>query len=344
MGYTNSPMVAYTKLSPNHSGQRTRGIDRITPHCVVGLCTAESLGDWFAKSSTQASSNYGIDRTGRVGMYVEEKNRSWCSSSSANDQRAVTIECASDNKEPYTFPDITYQKLIELCVDICRRNGKNKLIWFGDKDKTLNYSPKSNEMILTVHRWFANKSCPGNWMHARMGDLAEKVTKALAGSADSGDSDQGGSAQNDSGSQGSGASGKISWYRVRKTWKDSKTQKGAYKILANAKKCADENPGYKVFDADVNVVYDPAGNKDSGGGNSGASGSSASVKVPFQVKVSIHDLNIRTGAGMGYARTQFIPVGIYTIVEVKSGKGSKKGWGRLKSGAGWIALDHVTVI
>ena len=73
-------MVAYTKLSPNHSGQRTHSIDRITPHCVVGQCTAEGLGDWFAKSSTKASSNYGIDKDGRVGLYVEEKNRSWCSS------------------------------------------------------------------------------------------------------------------------------------------------------------------------------------------------------------------------------------------------------------------------
>ena len=325
MGYTNSKMVVYTKLSPNHSGQRTHGIDRITPHCVVGLCTAESLGDWFAKSSTQASSNYGIDKNGRVGMYVEEKNRSWCSSSGANDQRAITIECASDTKEPYTFPDVTYQKLIELCIDICRRNGKNKLIWFGDKDKTLNYSPKSNEMILTVHRWFANKSCPGNWMYARMGDLADKVTKALAGSAD-------GDAGKDS------DTAKVKWYRVRKTWKDSKTQKGAYKVLDNAKKCADANPGYKVFDPDGKVVYDPAGGKDSAGG------SDTSVKVPFMVKVSIHDLNVRTGPGTGYNRTQFIPIGIYTIVEVKSGKGSKKGWGRLKSGAGWIALDHVTVV
>ena len=186
MGYTNSPMVVYTKLSPNHSGQRTMAIDRITPHCVVGQCTAEGLGDWFAKSSTQASSNYGIDKDGRVALYVEEKNRSWCSSSNANDQRAVTIECASDTSEPYAFRDVVYKKLIELCIDICKRNGKNKLIWFGDKDKTLNYSPKSGEMILTVHRWFANKSCPGNWMYARMGDLAEKVTKVLQGSSDSG--------------------------------------------------------------------------------------------------------------------------------------------------------------
>lgn len=112
-------------------------------------------------------------------MYVEEKNRSWCSSSAANDQRAITIECASDNTEPYAFKDVVYKRLIELCTDICRRNGKTKLLWLGDKAKTLNYTPKSDEMVLTVHRWFANKSCPGNWMYARMDGLASKVTAAL---------------------------------------------------------------------------------------------------------------------------------------------------------------------
>lgn len=494
MAYTNSSMVVYKKLSPNHSGQRTHSIDRITPHCVVGQCTAEGLGEWFEKKSTQASSNYGIDRDGRVALYVEEKNRSWCSSSNANDQRAITIECASDTTEPYAFRDVVYQTLIKLCIDICKRNGKNKLIWFGDKDKTLNYAPKSGEMILTVHRWFANKSCPGNWMYARMGDLAEKVTKALQGSSDSG----GGSAEKGtqasvlknlseadaikkvgvlftadqkksgilasvslaqfilesgygkselaqnannifgmkcslSGNTWSGSSwdgkskytkktqeqhtdgsyetitadfrkypciedsiadhsayllgamnGKkirydglkgctdykkavqiikdggyatsltyverlisiierwdltqydvkdsggevIRWYRVRKSWTDAKGQKGAYKILDNAKKCADQNPGYRVFDADGNVVYEPKAKE-------------PVVKVPFLVKVSISDLNIRKGPGTDYDRVQFIPIGVYTIMEVRSGKGSSAGWGRLKSGIGWISLDFV---
>lgn len=181
MAYTNSFLVSYTKLSPNHSGQRTHSIDRITPHCVVGQCSVETLGNIFLPTSKQASCNYGIGADGRVGMYVEEKNRSWCSSSNANDQRAVTIECASDTTEPYAFKDIVYQTLIKLCVDMCKRNGKTKLLWLGDKTKTLNYTPKSNEMVLTVQRWFANKSCPGNWMYARMGDLAEKVTAQLGG-------------------------------------------------------------------------------------------------------------------------------------------------------------------
>lgn len=180
---SNSPLVSYTKLSPNHSGQRTHAVDRITPHCVVGQCSVETLGNIFTPTSRQASCQYGIGVDGRVGMYVEEKNRSWCSSSNANDQRAITIECASDATHPYAFNDVVYAKLIELCADICKRYGKTKLLWFGDKTKTLNYEPASNEMVLTVHRWFANKSCPGDWMYARMGDLASKVTAKLGGSA-----------------------------------------------------------------------------------------------------------------------------------------------------------------
>lgn len=183
VAYTNSSLVVYKKLSPNHSGKRTHKIDRISPHCVVGQCTAEGLGSWFARTSTQASSNYGIDKDGRVGLYVEEKNRSWCTSSNANDQRAVTIECASDTKEPYTMNSKVYNKLVKLCVDICKRNGKKKLLWFGDKNKTLNYTPKSDEMVITVHRWFANKSCPGNWLYSRLGKLADEVTKQLGGSS-----------------------------------------------------------------------------------------------------------------------------------------------------------------
>ena len=175
----NSPLVVYTKLSPHHSGKRTAKVSAITPHCVVGQTTAEGLGDWFYKASTKASSNYGIDKNGRVGMYVEEGNRSWCSSSNANDQRAVTIECASDVTSPYRMNDCVYEKLITLCIDICKRNGKKKLLWLADKDKTLNYTPASDEMVLTVHRWFANKSCPGEWLYERLPDLAEKVTAGL---------------------------------------------------------------------------------------------------------------------------------------------------------------------
>ena len=178
---SNSSLVDCKMLSPNHSGKRTHSIDRITPHCVVGQLSAEGIGRCFDNKSREASCNYGIGNDGRVILVVDEANRSWCSSNRDNDQRAVTIECASDTSHPYAFNDAVYAKLVELCVDICKRNGKTKLLWLGDKDKTLAYNPAVNEMVLTVHRWFANKSCPGDWMYQRMGDLATKVTAKLDG-------------------------------------------------------------------------------------------------------------------------------------------------------------------
>lgn len=178
---SNSGLVVYTKLSPNHSGQRTHSIDRITPHCMVGQLSCESICGCFTSPDREASCNYGIGTDGRISLCVEEKNRSWCSSSNANDQRAVTIECSSDKTAPYAMTDAVYAALIDLCTDICKRNGKSKLLWFGDKDKTLAYEPKADEMIITVHRWFANKSCPGDWLYNRLGDLATKVTSRLGG-------------------------------------------------------------------------------------------------------------------------------------------------------------------
>lgn len=178
---SNSGLIVYTKLSPNHSGQRTHSIDRITPHCVVGQLSCESICGCFTSPEREASCNYGIGTDGRISLCVEEKNRSWCSSSNANDQRAVTIECSSDKTAPYAMTDAVYAALIDLCTDICKRNGKSKLLWFGDKNKTLAYEPKADEMIITVHRWFANKSCPGDWLYNRLGDLAAKVTSRLGG-------------------------------------------------------------------------------------------------------------------------------------------------------------------
>lgn len=248
---SNSSLATYKLLSPNHSGQRTMPIDRITPHCVVGQLSAAGICGCFTSSSVQASCNYGIGKDGDIGLCVEEKNRSWCTSSNANDQRAVTIECASDRTDPYAFTDKCYNSLVNLCIDICKRNGKKKLIWFGDKTKTLNYSPKSDEMILTVHRWFAAKSCPGNWMYARMGDLANKVTARLSG---------------ESIDTSTSTSSSTKYYRVRKTWSDEKSQLGAYTILQNAK---DNCPvGYSVFDESGKAVYthQPSNNSSSTSG------------------------------------------------------------------------------
>ncbi len=173
--FTNSPLVKYTKLSPNHSGLRKQPIDTITIHCVVGHCSLETLGNIFAPVSRQASSNYGVDDNGNVGMYCEEKNRSWCTSSSANDQRAVTIEVASDTKHPYAITDGALQGTIRLCADICRRNGIPKLIWKNDKSLI----GKPDQQNMTVHRWFDAKACPGDYIFNKLGYIADEVNKLL---------------------------------------------------------------------------------------------------------------------------------------------------------------------
>lgn len=254
MAYTNSPLVVYTKISPNNSGQRNHSIDRITPHCVVGQCSAESLGSLFADPARQASSNYGIDKDGRVGMYCPESNRSWCTSNRDNDQRAITIECASDTKHPYAMYDAVYQSLIELCIDICRRNGKKKLLWFADKATALDYEPATGEMLITVHRWFENKSCPGDWLFSRLGDVAAQVTAALAGQEES---DQKELVEEQPVQPEVTYPEKLTegLYRVRLSWDDSRSQIGAYRFLSNAKKRVDRNPGYSVFTDDGVAIY-----------------------------------------------------------------------------------------
>ena len=489
MAFTNSSLVSYTQISPNKTPNRSHAIDTITIHCVVGQCTVQRLGDIFAPTSRQASSNYGVGYDGKIGMYVEEKDRSWCSSSAENDHRAVTIEVASDTTEPYAVTEKAYAAMLDLVTDICRRNGIKKLVWSTNKNDRVNHLNGCN---MTVHRDYANKSCPGTYLYERHGAIAAEVNKRLAagdGGSQGGTSTEGytrimgtaaataaqmqayiktvnpsvpqsvldmillylsegeaegvrgdiafaqscletgnfgfaGSAvtldQNNFCGMGVTANGLkgnsfdtpqlgiraqiqhlkayaskdalkndlvdprfnyvtrgcaeyVEWlgqqenpdgkgwaagagygpkilailqklvstaggtdgssnnlYRVRKTWEDSKTQKGAYKILENAKKCADANPGYSVFDVNGVNIYTPK-----------TTTSETASANPFLVKVSIANLNIRKGPGTNYATTgQYTGVGVFTIVEISSGQGSDKGWGRLKSGVGWISLDY----
>lgn len=173
---SNSPLVNYTKISPNKSSPRNHKIDTVTIHCVVGQCSVETLGNVFAPTSRQASSNYGIGYDGRIGMYVEEKDRSWCSSNAANDNRAITIEVASDTKEPYAVNAKAYAALIDLLVDICKRNGIKELVWSTNKADRVNHKNGCN---MTVHRDYANKSCPGTYLYERHAQIASEVNKRL---------------------------------------------------------------------------------------------------------------------------------------------------------------------
>nr|DAU41849.1 MAG TPA: tail assembly protein [Bacteriophage sp.] len=176
---SNSPLVNYTRISPNKNSPRNHKIDTITIHCVVGQCSVETLGNIFAPTSKQASSNYGIGYDGKIGMYVEEKDRSWCSSNAANDNRAVTIEVASDTTHPYAVNDKAFAALLDLVTDICKRNGIDRLVWSTNKTDRVNHKNGCN---MTVHRDYANKSCPGDYLYNRHGEIAAEVNRRLGAS------------------------------------------------------------------------------------------------------------------------------------------------------------------
>lgn len=180
---SNSSLVSFTKISPNKTVGRTHSIDTITIHCMAGNLSIETCGNLFARSSTQASSNYGIGADGRIGLYVDEKDRSWCSSNRANDMRAVTIEVASEAKSPYRISDNAYRSLVKLCADICKRNGIKKLVWSNSKSDRVNHINGCN---MTCHRDFANKACPGDYIYNLEGQIAREVNALLGTTTPSG--------------------------------------------------------------------------------------------------------------------------------------------------------------
>lgn len=172
---SNSSLVDYVRISPNSTNPRKNPISVITIHHMAGNLSVESCGAVFAPTSRQASSNYGIGTDGRVGLYVDEANRSWCSSNAANDNKAVTIEVANDDTTSGTWhvSDAALAKLIDLCTDICKRNGIAKLYFTGDKSGNL-----------TMHKWFAATACPGPYLESKFPYIAAEVNKRLTGNAE----------------------------------------------------------------------------------------------------------------------------------------------------------------
>lgn len=167
---SNSKLVSYARLNPNCTKPRNHAIDKITIHHMAGNLTVEQCGALFASTNRKVSSNYGIGTDGRVGLYVDEANRSWCSSNAANDHRAVTIEVANDRKGgDWHVSDRALAKLIDLCVDICQRNGIARLNFTGDKSGNL-----------TMHKWFTATNCPGTYLESRFPYIAEQVNARLA--------------------------------------------------------------------------------------------------------------------------------------------------------------------
>lgn len=190
MTYSNSSLATFKKISPNRTKNRNHAIDTITIHCFVGQITAKRGCEYFANKKVGASCNYVVGYDGSIGLCVEEKDRSWCTggtdkngnpirangiSGKSNDYQAVTIEVASDTKPPYKITDEAYVALIQLCTDICRRNGIHELLWKGDKSLVGHISDQN----MTVHRWFANKSCPGDFIYERLDEIAYTVNQKL---------------------------------------------------------------------------------------------------------------------------------------------------------------------
>lgn len=225
---SNSSLVSIVNYSPNHSGRRNQPITKIAIHHTAGAISAATIGQIFKPTSRQASCNYGIGNDNKIVLCVDESNRSWCTSSSWCDNRAITIEVAnSSNGGNWPVSDRVLATLIDLVTDICRRNGIKNCTFTGGKDG-----------VLQKHEWYANTNCPGPYLGSKFSYIASEVNKRLHG-----------------GSTSPSVTQSSSLYRVRKSWSDAKSQKGAFRNLENARKCANANPGYSVYDANGNSVY-----------------------------------------------------------------------------------------
>lgn len=318
MTMSNSPLVTYTKISPNSNNPRNKPIRKITIHHMAGNLSVEACGNIFAKASRQGSSNYGIGSDGRIGMYVEEKNRSWCSSNPTNDHQAITIEVANDGGAPnWHVSDKALASLINLCVDICKRNGIAKLIFTGDATGNL-----------TQHNYFANTACPGPYLKSKFPYIADEVNKRLGGSNNSSynfpslpftvkvlvdDLNYRSEPSMDGKVLGQTGKGIFTITKVSGGWGKLKSESGWIWL---------DNSKWVTIQAHVDE--------------------NGVTFKPYTVRVEISDLNIRKGPSTECAVVGQTGKGIFTIVEESAGKGSTKGWGRLASGIGWISLDYVT--
>lgn len=180
---SNSPLATYTRITKNKTSPRNHAIDTITIHCIVGQWTAKQGCDYFATTDRQCSANYVVGKDGSIGLSVDEKDRSWCSSNGTNDNRAITIEVASDTTHPYAVTAKAYAALLDLVTDICKRNGIKKLVWSTNKNDRVNHRNGCN---MTVHRDFANKACPGEYLYSRHGKIAAEVNRRLQGASNGG--------------------------------------------------------------------------------------------------------------------------------------------------------------
>ena len=328
----NSPLVTYTKISPYKTSPRQHVIDTVTIHCYVGQVTVEQAGAWFSSPNCKASCNYTVDRNGKIALIADEGDRSWCSSNADNDHRAITIEVASGNVHPYSVTDAAYKALIDLLVDICQRNPAiGTLKWKGDKS-LIGQPDKQN---MTVHKWFANKVCPGEWLYSRHAQIASEVNARLNGSSAS-----------ITPAEPTTPSPTVTFKKgdLVALTPDAKYYNGTdvprWVLKKNWYVKADATGDRVVIDKSEdgkNAICSPVNAKY-------LKLVKAKSDVPYLAYVSIDDLAIRTGPGTNYDKSGVTGVGVFTIVEVQNGTGSNSGWGLLKSYQknrnGWISLEY----
>ena len=321
--YSNSPLASLRMISPHKNSPRNHVIDTVSIHCYVGQVTAKAAGQRFSNPNAKCSCNYMIDKDGIIMLIVEEKDRSWCTSSVSNDNRAITIECACDRTAPYVINDKVYASLINLLTDICKRNNIKELKWQGDK-KLIGQVEKQN---MTVHRWFANKECPGDYLYNRHGQIAEEVNRRL-GIAVQGQKkfpetpfgvqvlidDLNYRAEPSMGGKIKGQTGKgrFTIVEVNGEWGKLKSGVG-WILLCNPEYCEIKTNGFQK-----------------GTGN---------TFEPYEVRIDTAVLNVRSGPGTNYGITKKVKKGeVYTIVEETTN--GEYTWGKLKSEAGYISLAY----
>lgn len=223
-----SDLTDFVSLSSNNSGERKNKISRVTIHVVVGEFDALTVAGWFNKPERRASANYIIGKSGEVVQNVDENNRAWTSGNADNDNKAITIECSSNNKNHNSLNDAVFNKLILLCVDICRRYGKNKAVYFADKDTAARYEQyqqTDNEMLFTKHNFYQNVACPDKWIEEHYNEIINRINDILAGTITPKDANK--------------------WYRV---------QVGAFKNKENAIKLCNELKQKGYADAFIKEV------------------------------------------------------------------------------------------
>lgn len=316
---SNSSLATYRNISPARNSPRNHAIDTITIHCIVGQWTAKQGCDYFTR--VEASANYVVGKDGSIGISVNESDRSWCSSNSENDNRAITIEVASDTVHPYTVTNEAYEALIKLCADVCKRNGIKKLVWSTDKNVRVNHLYGAN---MTCHRDFANKACPGDYLYSREGDIAKRVNEIIC--------------NNSNETKVSYEIGDMVEFTGNTHYISSTSTKGEI--------CKPGKARITIISKDAphpyHIIWESGGGSNVYGWVNANDISKQSANISsYLIKVTADVLNIRTGPGTNYATNGDIrDNGVYTIVAESDGKGATR-WGKLKSGAGWISLDYV---